>query len=120
MFEQTISDIISGKITMQQALLSAASNTKSSEEHILWHKYADKNVFIRTVTHHYTGKLTHLSDGFVVLSNAAWIADDGRFNECLAKGTPNEVEPYPAEACVAIGAIVDICHWGHELPRTVK
>jgi hypothetical protein len=120
MFEQTISDIISGKITMQQALLSAASNTKSSDAHILWHKYADKNVFVRTVTHHYTGKLTHLSDGFMVLSNAAWIADDGRFNECLAKGTPNEVEPYPAEACVAIGAIVDICHWGHELPRTVK
>jgi hypothetical protein len=120
MFEQVISDIISGKVTMQQALLSVASNIKASDEHILWHKYSNKNVFVRTVTHHYTGTLTHLSDGFLVLSNAAWIADDGRFNECLKNGTCNEVEPYPRETCVSIGSIVDVCQWDHELPRVVK
>jgi hypothetical protein len=120
MFDSIIADIISGKVTMQQALLSVSSSIKPCDEHILWTKYANKNVFVRTVTHHYTGQLTHLSDGFIVLSNAAWIADDGRFNECLAKGSVNEVEPYPNETCVAIGSIVDICQWDHKLPREVK
>ena len=35
-----------------------------------------KNVFVRTVTHHYTGHLTGFEQGgFLELDDAAWIAD---------------------------------------------
>ena len=35
--------------------------------------------------------------------DVAWIADDGRFNEAIAKGTLGEVEPYPDGLEVDIG-----------------
>ena len=62
-----------------------------------------KNYFIRTVTHHYTGKLVSVGEKELVLTQAAWIADDGRFAQAVASGEFNEVEPYPAEARVIIG-----------------
>lgn len=79
-----------------------------------------ENVFVRTVTHHYTGRLADLGGGFLRLEEAAWIADDGRFATALATGTLNEVEPYPAGCYVSVGAIVDLCRWNHDLPRTQK
>jgi hypothetical protein len=79
-----------------------------------------ENVFVRTVTHYYTGKLVTISEGFLQLDDAAWIADTGRFSEALKNGKLNEVEPYPGTCFVSAGAIVDLCHWTHELPRSVK
>ncbi len=76
-----------------------------------------RNVFVRTVTHHYTGRLAGVQDGFLKLEDAAWIADDGRFATALETGELNEVEPYPGTAYVAVGAIVDISEWLHDLPR---
>lgn len=40
-------------------------------------------VFIRTATHHYTGRLVAVDETFLHLDDAAWIADDGRFADCL-------------------------------------
>lgn len=79
-----------------------------------------KNVFVRTVTHYYTGKLEHLTDGFMVLGQAAWIADTGRFSEALKTGKLNEVEPFPGQVHVSLGAVVDISEWHHDLPRDVR
>lgn len=79
-----------------------------------------KNVFVRTVTHHYTGKLEAVDDGVLHLSEAAWIADDGRFADCLNSGTFNEVEPYPGDCYVNAGSLVDVSEWLHDLPRTQK
>jgi hypothetical protein len=78
-------------------------------------------IFIRTVTNHYTGKLLDFDGHELVIEDAAWIADDGRFGTALATGELNEVEPFPSGA-VLIGrsAIVDVCRWGHALPRGVK
>ena len=82
---------------------------------------AGKAVFIRTVTHHYTGRVVSVGPVWIVLSEAAWIADDGRWTNALTKGELNEVEPYPeGEVLIAIGSVVDICAWSHALPRTVK
>ena len=79
------------------------------------------NVFIRTVTHHYTGRLVAVDDKFLVLEDAAWIADDGRFSVALSTGTLNDIEPYPdGRVLVAVGALCDVCEWAHALPRTVK
>lgn len=62
-----------------------------------------KNYFIRTVTHHYTGKLVELHRRELVLINAAWIADDGRFADAMKAEAFNEVEPWPADKRVIIG-----------------
>lgn len=79
------------------------------------------SVFIRSVTNHYTGKLVRVTPGELVLIDAAWIADDGRFSNALATGELNEIEPYPdGEVIINRGAISDVSHWPHALPRIVK
>jgi hypothetical protein len=67
------------------------------------------NYFIRTVTYHHTGRLVQVTNQELVLEKAAWIADDGRLTEALAKCQFNEVEMFPAGARVIVGraAIID-------------
>ncbi len=78
-------------------------------------------VFIRTVTMHYTGRLVRVTAGELVLTDAAWIADSGRFHVALASGTLSEVEPYPdGEVIVPRDGVIDVCRWMHALPRTAK
>jgi len=81
-----------------------------------------ENYFIRTVTFHYTGRLVAVYDHELVLKTAAWIAVDGRFSDTLAKGTYNEVEPYPEDTEVIIGrgSVVDACVILHPLPTVQK
>jgi hypothetical protein len=68
-----------------------------------------KNVFIRTVTHHHTGRLVQVTDQELVLEDAAWIADDGRFEEALKTGVFNEVEMFPrGRVIIGRGAIIDL------------
>lgn len=80
----------------------------------------DKNVIVRTITHYYTGRLAAIEDGMLVLADAAWIADTGRWSECLAQGSLSEVEPYPGTVYVAVHAVVDCSQWSHDLPRKVR
>lgn len=77
-------------------------------------------VFIRTVTGFFTGRIIELDDADIVLDDAAWVADTGRFSAAMATGLLNEVEPYPGIAVVSRGALVDACVWAHALPRKVK
>ena len=77
-------------------------------------------VFIRTVTYHYTGRISAIYPGEISLAEAAWIADSGRFSVALATGTLAEVEPYPAGVVISRGAIVDVSPWAHPLPRSAK
>ncbi len=67
------------------------------------------NYFIRTVTHHHTGILVQVTSQELVLENAAWIADDGRFQQALEKGEFDEVEMFPKGSRVIIGrgSIID-------------
>jgi hypothetical protein len=77
-------------------------------------------VFVRTVTYHYTGRISAIYPGEIMLADAAWIADSGRFSVALATGTLSEVEPYPAGVVISRGAIVDVSPWAHPLPRMAK
>jgi hypothetical protein len=81
-----------------------------------------KNYFIRTVTHHLTGKLIKVTAKELVLMDAAWIADDGRFMNALREGKLNEVEPFHDgdEVIVGRGAVIDAVEWRHALPRKQK
>ncbi len=75
---------------------------------------------IRTVTMTQVGRLTHVYSGELVLDEASWVADTGRFHDALAKGTLSEVEPIIGPAIIGRGAIVDACLWKHELPKVQK
>lgn len=78
--------------------------------------------FIRTVTHHYTGRLVKVTSKELVIEDAAWIADDGRFADFLKTGEANEVEPYPdgVQVIIGRGVILDAVKWVPALPRAQK
>ena len=74
---------------------------------------------IRTVTMIDTGVLVSIDDHEVILRDAAWIADTGRFNDALKTGQFAEVEPFP-DGLVAVGrgSIIDAVRIA-ESPRVV-
>jgi hypothetical protein len=79
------------------------------------------SVFVRTVTMFHTGKVAKVTDKFLILEDAAWVADTGRFSDALKNGTLSEVEPFPAgPVAVSLGAVVDIAEWKHPLPTAQK
>jgi len=67
------------------------------------------NYLIRTVTMINTGRLVGVTDQELVLEDAAWIADTGRFADALRDSKKfNEVEPFPeGKVIVGRGAIID-------------
>ena len=75
---------------------------------------------IRTVTHYYTGRIEKVNSAELLLSDAAWIADTGRYSDSLQSGTLNEIEPIVGSLILSRGAIVDAAPWSHSLPRGVK
>jgi hypothetical protein len=80
-----------------------------------------KNVIVRSVTMIYTGKLEAVYRQELVLSDAAWIADAGRWVSAVRDGTYAEVEPYPdGKIVLGRGAIADVSAAGGALPRSQK
>jgi hypothetical protein len=79
-----------------------------------------KAYFIRSVTMYYTGRITRITDTDIVLDEAAWIADTGRFATALKTGVFNEIEPFIDPVIVQRGSIVDTTAWNHPLPRAQK
>lgn len=79
-----------------------------------------KKYFIRTVTYHVTGQVKAIKGEFLVLKDAAWIADSGRFREAIMKGVLYEVEPVEVDMYVNIASITDAFVWKHKLPREQK
>ena len=79
-----------------------------------------KLYLIRTVTFFYVGRLVALDEHELVLEDAAWVADTGRFAEALATGKLTEVEPYPdGPVLIGRGALVDAAEWHGEAQRRV-
>jgi len=91
---------------------------------------AGNNVFIRTVTHAFIGKLGRIVEdhngGWIAfnLSEAAWMAstgsdDKGRYGNFLRDGVApsSEIEVYPGPCLVSWAVIVDIAPWYHEVPK---
>lgn len=80
-----------------------------------------KNMFIRTVTHHLTGRLVAVGPQELVLEDAAWIADDGRLADAMISGDFAEVEPYPpGHHIVGRASIIDARTVPFALPRSQK
>ena len=81
--------------------------------------FVGKKWFIRTVTYHLTGEVEKMVGNFLVLKNAAWIADSGRFMQAIKEGKLNEVEPV-GNAMVNLNSIVDMFPWKFKLPSEQK
>jgi len=79
-----------------------------------------EKVFIRTATHYLTGKIKAITGKFLTLSDAAWIADTGRFMSAIEEGKLNEVEPVTCDVRVNSDCIIDVYPWLFDLPRTQK
>lgn len=80
---------------------------------------------IRTVTCHWVGKLIAVYQNEVVLEKASWVADTGRFHECLRdsmEGLSNaEIEPvFKGNVILGRGSFIDVSEWHHKLPEQVK
>ncbi len=75
---------------------------------------------IRTVTMIDTGRIVRITAQEIVLEDAAWIADTGRFSDALEKAEFDEIEPFPAgQIIVNRGAIIDACKI-NKAPRKQK
>ncbi len=77
-------------------------------------------VFVRTLTNFYTGQVVKITRSWIVLKDAAWIADTGRFANALKDGLLNEVEPFVKPVYVARANVVDVTEWTHALPLVQK
>ena len=79
-----------------------------------------KNYLIRTVTMIDTGRLVAVTEHELVIEDAAWIADTGRFSDALQKAEFNEVEPFPeGRVIIGRGGIIDAVQID-TLPRKQK
>jgi len=90
-------------------------NKPPSHSFVVGRKY-----LIRTVTMFYTGVLVSITETDLVLDQAAWIADTGRFHDALVTGELNEVEPFVDEVIVQREGVIDATVWNHVLPRVQK
>jgi hypothetical protein len=94
---KNINDLTIGQLREIQALLPSNGNNNDS------HWVIGKGYFLRTGTHHLTGVLVKVTPQELVLQDAAWIADDGRFAQAVASGIFAEVEPFPTGKEVIVG-----------------
>ena len=78
-----------------------------------------KAYLIRTVTMHQIGILKDIQGDFLIFKDASWVADSGRFSDCITKGTFNEVE-YVGAMGINKTAIVDFFPWENKVPKETK
>lgn len=75
---------------------------------------------IRTVTNYWTGRVVDVHPDTLVLEDAAWVSDTGRYHQAVATGSLSEVEPVSRAVIVGRGSIVDATEWPFALPKDAK
>lgn len=79
------------------------------------------NYLIRTVTMIDTGRLVGVTQQELILEDAAWIADTGRFSDAVKSANFNEVEPFPdGRVIIGRGSVIDAIKLSGTLPRSKK
>ena len=78
-----------------------------------------KAYLIRTVTYHQIGILKEIIGDFLIFKDASWVADSGRFSDCISKGSFDEVE-YVGQMIINKTAIVDAFPWENKVPKETK
>ena len=80
-----------------------------------------KAYLIRTVTMSWLGRVVDVVGDFLVLEEAAWIADLGRFHRASTPEAFVEVEPAPSKRVyVGLGSIVDAQDWTSTMVTEAK
>lgn len=104
------------KLKLIEAILESSCGEETKQKQSYPFKVGDK-VYLRTVTYHQVGRVKQIIGKFLMLENASWVADSGRFMNALKDGTLSEVEPVVDGGGVNIDSIVDFFPWSHELPK---
>lgn len=96
-----IDDLTIGEIKKLSSMFEPKQSDNSAWE-------LGKIYLIRTVTMIDTGKVVKVTEQEIVLEDAAWIADTGRFSDAIKKCEFNEVEPFPdGKVIIGRGSIID-------------
>lgn len=106
------------KDIVEKLLNLALSDESASCSSEIPFQVGEKFLF-RTVTYFATGQVKKVVGKFLLLEDAAWVADTGVFSEAIAKGVLNEVEPVE-EMWLNTDTITDAFKWTHKLPREKK
>lgn len=106
------------KSTLVEKLLEKALETKTVND-LECPFVVGEAYFIRTVTYHILGIVKSIKGSFLVLKDASWVADSGRFSEALEKGILSEVE-FAGDAIVSMNAISDAYPWKNKVPKETK
>lgn len=98
---------------------------ESKDEGVDPHPYKiGKNYLIVTVTRIYVGRLVEVYKNELVLEDASWVADTGRFSAALKNGietqTSSEIELFNTPVIIGRGSLVDACEYMHDLPTKTK
>ena len=80
----------------------------------------NKNYLIRTVTMYQLGKLINVTEQELLLSDACWVADTGRFSVALETGELQEIEMFKNNVIINRSSIIDATEWLHDLPKISK
>lgn len=110
-----LDDMTIGDVRTMMRLLTDCTYSRDDS-----HWEIGANYLIRTVTMIDTGRLVKVTEHELVLEDAAWIADTGRFADALQKATFSEVEPFPpGPVIVGRGGVIDAVKI-KSLPRDQK
>lgn len=111
--EMNIDELTIGQLKQINSLLGTKSTANHPYE-------IGANYLIRTVTMIDTGRLVAVTDQELVIEEAAWIADTGRFMQSLQTCDFSEVEPFPSgQVIVNRGSVIDAVKIP-SLPRSQK
>jgi hypothetical protein len=92
--------------------IQSMCGTKTSSKHPF--KIGEK-YFIRTATYFQLGRLKDIQGKWLILEEACWIADTGRFHEFLKDGKCNEYEEFTNDVYIPLDSVIDITKWSHAL-----
>lgn len=105
-----------------KALIGGQTNiTNTGSAPSLLTPFTGQTVVIRTVTMIVCGRYMSSDGTFIAVTDAAWIADSGRWADALKSGEFAEVEPFPSgTVLVGIGGVIDITTIPSLPPRSQK
>jgi hypothetical protein len=96
-----ISELTIGQAREIAALFSAQPSTV--------HPYKIGQAYlIETVTKYFTGRLMAAHADELVITEAAWISDTGRYSQAVKSGDFSEVEPIDGPVIISRGSIVAV------------
>lgn len=113
-------DALIGTIKQMGEMMSKTFSVDDSSGISTNHPYqVGKPYLIRTVTFTHLGTIKAVYKHEIVMeSGAVWVADTGRFNSTLRKGSKEikEYEGFEGEPIIGREAVVDAVLWRHDLP----